>query len=88
MINNCVPRPEYPRPDFEREEWLNLNGRWSFEFDDENAGEEQKWFKGRDFSKSIVVPFCFQSELSGIADKGMHEYLWYEREFEIPDSFD
>ena len=24
-----IPRPEYPQPQFQREEWLNLNGRWS-----------------------------------------------------------
>ena len=88
-LNNMTnqPRSEYPRPDFERAEWLNLNGVWNFEFDDENAGEEQKWYRGKEFSKEIVVPFCYQSELSGIAVMEMHEYLWYEREFEIPESF-
>jgi hypothetical protein len=24
------PRPEYPRADFRRSEWLNLNGEWEF----------------------------------------------------------
>ena len=23
---NDIPRPEYPRPQFERSEWINLNG--------------------------------------------------------------
>ena len=28
----------YPRPQFVRENWLNLNGEWNFIFDDENNG--------------------------------------------------
>ena len=31
--NNSIPRPEYPRPQFERAEWRNLNGQWSYTFD-------------------------------------------------------
>ncbi len=81
-----LPRPEYPRPDFERQEWLNLNGAWEFDFDDGDIGEKDGWFKGKAFSKTIVVPFCYQSELSGINSKEMHENLWYKREFELPDS--
>ena len=30
---NDIPRPEYPRPQFERTEWINLNGTWTYEFD-------------------------------------------------------
>lgn len=30
---NDIPRPEYPRPQFERAEWINLNGTWNYEFD-------------------------------------------------------
>ena len=79
MIN--IPRPEYPRPDFERNQWLNLNGAWEFEFDDENIGEKQNWYKNKDFSKTITVPFCYQSKLSGINDSGLHEVMWYKRGF-------
>ena len=28
-----IPRSEYPRPQFVRDAWQNLNGEWSFEFD-------------------------------------------------------
>ena len=28
-----IPLPEHPRPDFERANWINLNGYWEFEFD-------------------------------------------------------
>ena len=31
-----VPRPEYPQPQFQRETWQTLNGRWEFEYDDKD----------------------------------------------------
>lgn len=30
MKNHDIPRPEYPRPQFIRDKWLNLNGTWEF----------------------------------------------------------
>jgi beta-galactosidase/beta-glucuronidase len=80
-------RPEYPRPDLERQEWINLNGEWQFEFDDNNIGEEQGWYKTHEFSQKIIVPFCYQSKLSGINDEELHEYIWYKKEFELPEEF-
>lgn len=82
-----IPRNEYPRPDFERKEWMNLNGEWEFEFDDSNVGELKNWYKNQTFSKHITIPFCYQSELSGINDRGIHENVWYRKEFDLPDSF-
>ena len=35
---NDVPRPEYPRPQFVREGWMNLNGPWDFLFDFGKSG--------------------------------------------------
>jgi len=88
-MNKSIPRPEFPRPDFERQEWLNLNGEWDFEFDDNNTGEKEGWYKSENivFSRKITVPFCYQSEMSGINDKGLHEVMWYRRTFSIPASF-
>jgi beta-galactosidase/beta-glucuronidase len=82
-----IPRPEYPRPDFERREWLNLNGEWDFEFDDADTGERERWYLEKKFSGKILVPYCFQSELSGIHDRGLHEVMWYNRSFTIPADF-
>ena len=28
-----LPRAEYPRPQFERADWVNLNGEWTYTFD-------------------------------------------------------
>ncbi len=29
----AVPRPEHPRPDAMRDNWMTLNGQWEFEID-------------------------------------------------------
>lgn len=83
-----IPRNEYPRPQFERSEWLNLNGSWNFDFDDLNKGVEEKWYEGHDFSQKITVPFSYQSELSGIGQTEFHDLVWYEQDFIAPDKWD
>lgn len=81
-------RTEYPRPQHVRPNWINLNGQWEFQFDDENEGLALKWSQGQvPFSRTIQVPFSFQSKLSGIADSEFHDIVWYRKELEIPDSF-
>ena len=76
-------RTEYPRPNFVRKSYQNLNGTWKFAFDDENKGEFEKWFEGHYYMEEIQVPFVYQSKLSGIGEKKFHDILWYEREFRI-----
>src|ERR1700753_1072357 len=83
-----VPRRECPRPQFVREEWLNLNGEWEFAFDDtDDAGCIKGWFEGGRLDGSIVVPFPYQSELSGVGDRSVHEVVWYARDFEVPETW-
>src|SRR5258708_1773234 len=82
-----IPRPEYPRPQFTRDEWLNLNGEWEFDFDDQNEGIESGWHDGRQLPLRILVPFAYQTELSGINDKSIHEFVWYARSFTPPDDW-
>jgi len=79
-----IPRPEYPRPQFVRATWVNLNGQWEFAFDDEDAGSAHGWHLGVELQKRITVPFPYQSALSGIADTAVHPIIWYARSFEIP----
>ncbi|MDF2723037.1 MAG: glycoside hydrolase family 2 [Paenibacillus sp.] len=78
-------RPEYPRPQLVREHWLNLNGTWEFEFDDERIGDTEQWGLGaKAFSRQIQVPFAYQSKLSGIGETGFHDLVWYRRSIAIP----
>lgn len=77
-------RQEYPRPQFVRKDWLNLNGTWQFAFDDEKQGYQKKWMdRDTSLDKSIEVPFAYQSELSGIHDESAHDVVWYKRRFDL-----
>ena len=83
-----VPRPEHPRPDAFRENWLSLNGTWQFEIDRADDGEARGLISGKDLASTIVVPFCPESKLSGLG-LGNTEYfkhVWYRRTFELPAS--
>ena len=51
-------RPEFPNPQFRRENWVNLNGPWSFTLDVEDNGAEKKYFEQTSFDETIEVPFC------------------------------
>jgi beta-galactosidase/beta-glucuronidase len=86
---NTVPRPEYPRPQFRREAWTNLNGGWRFAFDDGDVGLAEGWqnvtaagLEGSSFDLKITVPFCYQAKLSGIGETAFHDIVWYARTFE------
>ena len=48
---------DYPRPQFVRDNWENLNGAWDFRFDDDNAGERDKWYEEFEKQHEIQVPF-------------------------------
>ncbi len=87
--NEEIPRSEYPRPEARREHWTCLNGIWGFEFDPERIGKRNKWFKPEksNFSQEIMVPFVFQSELSGINSQDFVDTVWYAREFVIPKQY-
>jgi hypothetical protein len=70
---------------------FNLNGEWEFAFDDTNRGLIERWYlkeSANNFDKKIIVPFCFQSKLSGIEDTSFHEVFWYKKEFKIQKHFE
>ncbi len=93
-----IPRPEHPRPDFTREPWLNLNGRWRFTFDPQNVGEQQRWYRvphpsvgasvaslvADPFRGEIVVPFPWESRLSHVGATDYKGAAWYQRVIEAP----
>ena len=84
----AMPRTDYPRPMWMRSEWYCLNGPWEFAFDFSVSGEERGMQTGGDYPLTINVPFCPESQLSGIGEhfeEGMP--LWYRRRIEIPKDF-
>lgn len=74
---------DYPRPQFVRTDWENLNGTWDFGFDDENAGEKKKWYQEFKGDKKINVPFTYETKLSGIQDETRHDFIWYHRTISV-----
>ncbi|WP_261806727.1 glycoside hydrolase family 2 protein [Lapidilactobacillus luobeiensis] len=79
-----MKRSEYPRPQLERHSWLNLNGEWDFDFDDDDRGQLDHWESGTNkFGYKINVPFAYQTELSGIFRLEPHDIVWYQRHFSI-----
>ena len=82
-----IPKPEHPRPDAMRAQWANLNGRWEFRFDEKDQGLRDGWEKpgAAGYDRTIVVPFPWESELSGIHEiKGKAKIGWYRRRFTVP----
>jgi predicted amidohydrolase YtcJ len=70
--------PEYPRPQLQRKDWLNLNGVWQLAF--AKAGEEPP--HGKELAERILVPFPVESALSGVMKHA--DRLWYRRTFTVP----
>lgn len=78
----------HPRPDFRRENWIDLNGIWQFAFDEQNMGIQEKWFiPEKQLNQTIRVPFCYQAEASGIHCEKMVDTVWYRRKVSLPDNF-
>ncbi|MFP4287459.1 MAG: glycoside hydrolase family 2 protein [Candidatus Izemoplasmataceae bacterium] len=73
----------YPRPQFARSNWLNLNGPWQFTFDDSDIGLKEKWYKKPIKDLTINVPFCYQSAESGIHSNEDHSIMWYQKTFNV-----
>ena len=78
-----IPRGEYPRPQFVRSRWLCLNGPWEFEIDAADTGL-QRGLRDRALAGEIVVPFCPESELSGVGHTDFMDAVWYRRTVRIP----
>lgn len=76
----------YPRPQFVRKQWENLNGTWDFCFDDEKIGEKQQWEKQIPAAHQIEVPFTYETKASGIADETRHDTIWYQTTITVDES--
>lgn len=73
-----TPWTVYPRPQMRRNSYLNLNGAWAFSC---NYGEPEG-------VKTITVPFCPESVLSGV-NHHFPEGAWlcYTRKLILPEGF-
>lgn len=82
--NAQTPRPEYPRPQFERTTWQNLNGTWTYTFDFGLSGADRGYQNSKGFDGKITVPFCPESKLSGVAYTDFINGIWYQRTLQVP----
>lgn len=72
---------EYPRPQFRRDSYVNLNGLWSYAIVKTPECPDR-------FDGEILVPFSPESPLSGVGCQLLpDEYLFYRREFTLPEGF-
>ena len=78
-----IPRPEHPNPQFEREDWVNLNGEWEFELDRGVSGIDRKFYERTSLSSKITVPFCPESVLSGVGNTDYLNCVWYLKRVKI-----
>ena len=75
-----IPRPEYPRPQLVRDQWMNLNGKWEFEIDNAMVGKAKKFNERKQLDGEIIVPFCPESKLSGVGNVDYMNCVWYRRD--------
>ena len=74
---------EYPRPQLQRDDWMNLNGLWDYAVLPKNSSTFEKG-QGK-----ILVPFPIESALSGVKRKVTPDQkLWYRRTFQLPSSWE
>ena len=79
-----MPRPEHPKMQLRRDNWQNLNGQWQFEIDNGRSGVARGLMKNDvKLNGEITVPFCPESELSGVGNKDFMYGVWYKRTITI-----
>ena len=83
----AIPRAEYPRPQFERQDWVNLNGDWTYTFDFVGSGMEKHLHQSQGFADKITVPFCPESKLSGVGYTDFINHIWYQRSITMPQAW-
>lgn len=80
-LNRECPLNEYPRPQFKRNSYFNLNGIWKLAFKSSDSIPEK-------YDYDIVVPFSPECPLSGVNRQlNCNEYLVYFKAFQLPDDF-
>ncbi len=82
-VTSAQPKPEHPRPQLFRQNWINLNGTWGFEIDASDSGLE-RGLVTRELQGEILVPFAPESALSGVEHVDFMEAVWYRHTVTVP----
>ena len=75
--------PNYPRPQFVRESWLDLNGKWDFAYDKKDEGERKGYSRGFEKQYEITVPFAAECAASGIGNEEPCNSVWYAKKIKL-----
>lgn len=77
-VSDTQPWGNYPRPQMQRNIWLNLNAQWNYAITPKDTPQPKKW------DGKILVPFPIESQLSGVQrNVGPNNHLWYQRQFNL-----
>ena len=74
---------DYPRPQFVRSGWQNLNGKWDFAFDRTDEGLQKGYFNGFEKQTDILVPFPYQTKESGVFCEESVPGVWYRKKVQL-----
>ncbi|MBR1677532.1 MAG: glycoside hydrolase family 2 [Clostridia bacterium] len=72
-------RKNYYRPQFVRDNYIDLCGEWNFVFDDNDVGLKSGYHAVFPVGRKICVPFSPETAASGIKDERYHRVVWYSR---------
>src|SRR5260370_3474226 len=77
---NPYPRPQFVRhlPAAGKIHWMSLNGLWQFEIDQGDSGLERGLLT-RKLGQQILVPYCPESEFSGVHNSDFLNAVWYRK---------
>lgn len=79
-VDKKKPLLEYPRPNFVRDSYFNLNGEWEYCINRERRAEN--------YDGTIIVPYSPETLLSGVGKIVMpNDYLHYRKTFTLPKNF-
>jgi beta-galactosidase/beta-glucuronidase len=81
-VDPTKPLQQYPRPQMQRDNWMNLNGQWDYAILPKESAMPASW-QGK-----ITVPFAIESVLSGVGKTvGAKNMLWYKKTLQLPANY-
>ncbi|MGN0905815.1 MAG: glycoside hydrolase family 2 protein, partial [Bullifex sp.] len=85
-------RNAYPRPQFQREDWICLNGEWTYilsrkSFCYRNEDVNPRRVNSTGFDKKITVPFAPETKLSGAEEHELINGIYYHRKVTVPEAW-